>query len=412
MNQPGQTVAIVDWYWQGHHPTFFNQFILALEELRVDVVALCPSPEEAELAAEQNRKPAEEGSLRLGKTVFGKVTMALPRFMNLRPARIGVIDWTIRQFRGIEGQVKQLAAKSGRKVSAIFYACMYDFDFDWISAATPFLKIPWSGLYLHATSYRRPGVPHPGTGRVYNPEKMFGSRLCRAIGILDEAIVEQVSKSIGKPVVVLPDLTDGRFELEEEKHTITNRLKHFAAGRPIIGLFGHLQKSKGVLDFLEAAKQPEASGICFALGGEMAWSTFRDDLNQLQDLLAQCENLWTHLARIPDGDHMNSLLHSCDVLFASYRDFPHSSNIMTKAAVLRKPLIVSDGYLMADRVRRFRMGEVVAQGDSQALLEVALKIIKDPNGWIQGNQPQWEAYRREHSFERLKASLSSLLSHL
>jgi hypothetical protein len=103
-------------------------------------------------------------------------------------------------------------------------------------------------------------------------------------------------------------------------------------------------------------------------------------------------------------------MQACDVLSAAYIDFPHSSGIQAKAAALGKPLIVSDGYLMAERTRRFRLGEIVPQGNAPALLEAILKITNDPAAWIKGHNPLWENYGHEHSFDRLKAGLKELLA--
>ena len=374
------------------------------------MLALCPNPQEAELTAQQTRGEVADGSEDRGQTVFEEVNMAQRRFLHLRPARIGAMDWTLRHFKGIERQVMQLTKDSDQKVSAIFYACIYDFDFEWFSVVKPFLKMPWLGLYLHATSFRMPGLPNPGTGRLHNPAKMLGGRMCRGIGVLDEGIVAQASETIGTPVHALPDLTDERYDPDDKGQPIANRLKQAAAGRPVVGLFGHLQRSKGVLPFLEAAESADPSELCFALAGDMLWISYKDGSQRIHDLIASSENVWTHLSRIPDGQQMNALLMSCDVICASYLDFPNSSNIMTKAALLRKPIIVSEGYLMAERVKRHRMGEVVPQGDSQALLNAVLKITKNPSDCIEKNQPDWDAFIKEHSFEKLKTSMASLIS--
>lgn len=403
-------IALVEWNWTGHHPTYFNHFILAMEEIGVEILALCPNPCEAEELANKTRHDADENMLHRGRTRFRKIEVPARRFHDFRPRRIGAIDWTIRHFGGIEDQVREWALESGSKVDAIVYACIYDRDFEWVHLARPFLRMPWMGLYLHAMTYRMPGRFLPHTNRLPCPEKMFSSRLCKSIGTLDEGIVGRFSSAIGKPVVALPDLADERPAMNAEDRVLGERLRRFAAGRPVVGLFGHLQKSKGLLTFIEAARSPGASKICFALGGEMLWPSDEGENGQIRLALAQCPNLWTHLERIPTEPCLGDLMQACDVLSAAYIDFPHSSGILAKAAALGRPLIVSDGYLMAERTRRFRLGEVVPQGDAPALLEAILKITKDPAAWIEDHNPLWEDYGREHSFDRLKAGLRELLA--
>jgi glycosyltransferase involved in cell wall biosynthesis len=405
-----KTVALVDFHWAGHHPTNFNAFILALEELGINVLAVCPGPEEAKRTADETRRDSEVDIPCRGRTEFKKITIPHKRFARIRPARISAIDWTIRHFRGIEKQVREWTKESGSKVDAIFYACIYDFDFDWFHCAQPFLQLPWSGLYLHALSFRMPGQPNPVTGLLPRPEKIFRGALCRGVAILDEGISTQVATVTGKPVVVLPEPVDTRRTTKPEDRILSERLRRFADGRPIVGLFGHLKKSKGVETFVEAARRPAAAEICFALAGDLVWNFDGGARSDLEVALSESPNLWTHLARIPREPCLNALMESCDVIFAAYADFPHSSGIQAKAAALQKPLIVSEGYLMAERVRRFNMGEVVPQGDVEALIHAIVKVTTDPIAWHNENQPRWSDYLAENSFERLKTSFTKLIA--
>ena len=276
--------------------------------------------------------------------------------------------------------------------------------------AGKFLKIPWIGHYVHALSYRRPGCVHAVTGRVPSPGKMFGGSLCRGITTLDEGIAEQASSDIGKPVVAVPELMDVRPATTPNDRNLGEQLKRFAAGRPIVGLFGYLQKSKGIMTFLEAARLPGAADVCFAVGGGVEWPRGDGEAALIQAAVAECPNVWSHLARIPSELSLNHLLSSCDVIAASYVDFPHSSGIQSKAAAFGKPIIVSDGYLMAERVRHFRMGEIVPQEDAGAFLDAVLRITGTAGGWAGQQNPLWREYGSEHSFERMKSSLAELVA--
>jgi glycosyltransferase involved in cell wall biosynthesis len=403
-------IALVEWNWVGHHPTYFNHFILAMEELGVEVLALCPDPCQAEELANNTRREADAAIPHRGRTHFKKLNIATPRFGRLRPRRIAAIDWTIRHFTGIEGQINEWTKDSGIKVDAIVYACIYDREFEWLRWARPFLRIPWMGLYLNAMAYRMPGRFLPGTKKLPRPEKIFHGRLCQSVGTFDEGIAERFSNAVGKPVVALPDFADERPATNAEERILSERLRDFAAGRPVVGLFGYLQESKGLLTFLEAAQLPGASDICFAMAGDMLWPLQEDKVRQIRLAVAECPNLWTHLERIPTEPCLNHLMSVCGVLSAAYIDFPHSSGIQAKAATLGKPLIVSDGYLMAERTRRFNLGEIVPQGNAKALLEAILQITSDPAAWINNNNPLWTDYGREHSFDRFRSGIKELLA--
>lgn len=405
-------IALVDWNWSGHHPMYFNHLLRAFEDLGINVLALCPQPEEAAQTAAQTRTDSLAGQPGRGQTSFQKIRLPIQRFGRFRHSRpVGTL-WAIRHFNSIEHQIRTLSEASGEPVTAIFYACIYDWEFDWAHLAQSWLRLPWTGLYLNAPSYRMPGRVHPRTNRVPQPEKMFSGPLCRGIGILDEGIVDQVAASIGKPVVAFPDATDERPALSPEDQAPGEHLKKFAAGRPIVGLFGHLHESKGVSTFLEAVGMISPSEVCFAVGGEVFGNQPNGMADQIKLAAAKHAHLWHDLHRIDGEPRFNHLLAACDALCAAYWDFPHSSGLQTKAAVLQRPLIVSDGYLMAERARRYHLGEVIPQKDSRALRDAILKITRRPDTWRTENEPRWTEYSQTHSFEGVKISLKKLLAIL
>ena len=250
-------------------------------------------------------------------------------------------------------------------------------------------------------------------GLALRPKDIFQGSLCRGAAILDEGMASRFSTIIDKPVTVFPETTDQRMPGQAAGRVLEERLKRFADGRPVVGLFGHLRKSKGVLPLLLASRHPKMSDVCFAFGGEMVWGSFTSNESQIvRDILTNGANTWNHLLRIPDEEQLNSVLSACDILYLGYLDFPHSSGLMTKAALLHKPLIVSDGYLMAERVRRFKLGEVVPQGDVDALVDGITKITCNTKAWVAENQPRWSDYGCEHSFERLKEAFREIFNRL
>ncbi len=404
-----KTVAIVEWNWTGHHPGFFNNFILALEEGGFDVLAICPNPAEAAELANRTRRDSGAGMSGRGHTQYLEIAISSAAFRAGRSGGFRTVYWTIHFFRNIEQQVRAWSKLSKTKVNSVFYCCIYDWEFQWAHVAQPFLHLPWTGMYVHARSYRMPGSVNPVTGKVPRPEIMFRGRLCKSIAMLDEGKCQEMSKSIGKPVVVLPEVTDERQEVNLDGRRLGDQMESFAAGRPLVGLFGHLGLSKGILTFLEGAKKSNPSEICFALVGEIGWS--KEDDERISSIREHCPNLWCHLRRIPDEALLNHLMSKCQVIFAAYLDFPHSSGMTSKAVLLEKPLVVSDGYLMAERTRRFNLGEIIPQGDVDAFLAAVARITNNPAAWIAGHQPRWADYRQENSFERLKQKMKELIRH-
>ena len=161
----------------------------------------------------------------------------------------------------------------------------------------------------------------------------------------------------------------------------------------------------------ELALRPDARDLAFLFAGGVIWPVFNAEQRALfVRAVSEGPAVIYHGERVPDERAYNSLVQACDVLFAAYVDFPHSSNTLTKAAVFEKPIIVSDGHLMAARVREYRLGEVVPQGDAEAALRAIRRIVDDLPGWREKNKPRWAEYRERHSVARLNEALAGLLS--
>jgi glycosyltransferase involved in cell wall biosynthesis len=408
---PGRALALVDWYWGGHHPTYFAHFALALEHLGIRVLGLCPQPEEARrMVSELRAADATAPTATIPITTEFEQIPAVSRGRWL-PSRFYAVKQTVKRFRSIDRYVHRWQARTGITDCQIFYSCMYEWDFDYFKYVKPFLALPWSGLYIRPATVRNGAAVFderrvtPQVDRIYNDKRL------RGLAILDEGIREAFERQIRRPVVVFPDFTDERLPDSHEPAQLARRLRAFAGDRPVVGIFGHLQRSKGLTTFCAAAQNATLAGLCFAIVGEIDWLDFTpDERHRLQKCLAEAPNVWTHLARVPEEPQLNALIAECAALFASYINFPHSSNILTKAAVLHKPIVVSDGLLMAERVRRFRLGEVVPQDDPEAVSAAILSIVQDVDRWTRTHRPAWDSYRQEHSFAALESAFARVVS--
>ena len=98
------------------------------------------------------------------------------------------------------------------------------------------------------------------------------------------------------------------------------------------------------------------------------------------------------------------------MVYAAYKDFPNSSNILTKAAVLKKPVIVSDGYVMAERVRKYGLGEVVTEGDAEDIAKTLKRMLAEGYSENLESRARWDEYHSVHAVERLPECFEQLLS--
>jgi glycosyltransferase involved in cell wall biosynthesis len=324
------------------------------------------------------------------------------------PPGVKHIARTARSLHEVKKKIRAWEAEQGKAMELVFFACIYDDQFRRFKEAKWALPYQWSGMYLNSRPFRMPGTVNPQSGEKPCPARIFRAAKLHALAVLDEGVTAAAEKLCGRPVVVFPDLTDEG--VAKEQAGLLAKIKTFAAGAPVVAALGHMQHTKGVVTLARLAMDPANRDWCFAFVGEAQWGLFKpEDRALIAGLADRCPNVFAHFESVPDGENFNSAVQAADVIFAGYLNFPNSSNILTKAAVFRKPLIVSDGYVMAERVRKYALGEVVPEGDVAATGRAIREILQDKNTWLARRKPRWEEYHAQHSYARLKDSFSKLL---
>lgn len=396
-------VALVEWNWMGHHPTYFTLYAKALLEIGHNVIALCPEPENL---IQLLRKTGITDELLCRITLVSFRWQKPPSVPY--PKRLNCAFESMLTFRQVDRLLTKYERSENRNVDLVFFSCIYDHEFKYFHIFWKFIGRRWAGLYLHCRAFRMPGTVIPSNGQLPCPDRFLKAKNHHALALLDEGVGAQASALSGRSTVFFPDLTDA--SLAPEDTVLSAKLKAFAKGRAVVGSLGHLMHTKGTGQLARMAFRPALAGHVFALIGDLALDLFPvEDRQLLQSFNETAPNGFAHYRRVNDGPPFNAVFLACDVVYAAYLNFPNSSNILTKCAYFQKPVIVSDGSLMAARVREFRMGEVVAEGDVEAAEAAILRITEDIPSWIKANQPRWEDYRKIHSFQTLRGSFDELI---
>ena len=102
----------------------------------------------------------------------------------------------------------------------------------------------------------------------------------------------------------------------------------------------------------------------------------------------------------------DSLVQQSDYLFAYYRNFKKSSNVLTKGAFYKKPVIVSEKYLMGERVRKYKLGFSLSE-------EKTLDMYKNESiNRFEFDENLRQIFVDSHSVERLKTIFSRQLQDI
>jgi glycosyltransferase involved in cell wall biosynthesis len=391
-------VVLVEPHWHGHHGTYMRHFSRVLLEQGHRVTALCPYPAEP-------------------TTYLAKAHPELaPRFQAFHFSRPSPVPagtrWPERAF-AVKFWTETARAIAANRVDSPDLVFLNWLD-TYVHPYLPGVEIdrlfphPWSGLYFFPGEHRGTSR-HTGLARTLLTRGLpFRSRNCRGIAVLDEVAQTPLARQLApRPAVVFPDLTDETTPAGSE---LATRVEAAARGRKVIACVGSLSKRKGIYELIRICEQSRERGWFFVFAGKLDLIDFDD--RAVRDILRFVqrppEQALVHLQIVPDGNDFNSLVAASDLLYCHYLAFPHSSNLLTKAALLRRPVLVSDRHCMAERVMRHRLGAGAAEGDLAAIERGLTDILAAPREAGR----DFDGYLGQHLAACLQQPFNAILEHV
>lgn len=210
-------------------------------------------------------------------------------------------------------------------------------------------------------------------------EAWYKDPLWRGMGLLDESMCQTYSTLLPtKHFAYLPDITE--TALPEGPSAIVQAAQQRAAGRKIVFLGGSIGGQKNLAQWFELIKLADPTQWFFVQIGEIHRNTLTtEDVTALDEVLAvQPENLMLHTQYLPDERIFNEIINASDVIFAVYRNFRISSNMVGKAACFRKPILVSNRYLLGQRVTQYGIGRAVDEDNASAMISALAEVEATP----------------------------------
>jgi glycosyltransferase involved in cell wall biosynthesis len=220
------------------------------------------------------------------------------------------------------------------------------------------------------------------------------------------SLVNRCARPCRRKLALFPDVAS--------THSDTyGQLGFGAEGKICIGLFGQLDWRKGLIEFLRAARLAQLINpeLVFLLAGKLHIDNF-DEKTQFE-ILEFLDEPPTNLRCVLDGisseAEFNALLKQSDVIHLAYKNFAGSSNILSKAAHCRIPVIASPGNLIGRRVRDYSLGWTVAAETEQAYLDVVLGLSRKrlDQAQVAG---RWDAYLALHNLARMRSMFAQLIA--
>jgi glycosyltransferase involved in cell wall biosynthesis len=399
-----KTLVLIDMHLGGHHLMYLRLFSKILLELGCQVIVF--NPEVDALSTWLLANAPDSFSQFRGYAIQEFWFWQLSPLKRLPQPFHVLARWY--QARTLVG----FASKEvGVPIDFVFFNWLDDYLSRYLNAGLIQAVFPfnWSGIWF------LPRLSPPvisATVKARNQNQLcpaLNAKYCRGVGVLDEKIACQLQPKIAAPTICFPDITDAAAP--DLTYPVVVQLQNYRAGRTIIGLIGSLHKRKGFLTLLETALRAVNENWVFAFIGQLALHSFTEaERAHIQEAIRSApQNCFFYLENIPDEPQFNAVIQSCDILFAAYENFPYSSNILTKAAIFKKPIIATQGFCMGERVTKFAMGETIPEGNATDCQAAIQKMTLNPQS---PKQPNFELYLQDHSLERAKKCWQELLSGL
>ncbi|HEY1662540.1 MAG TPA: glycosyltransferase [Verrucomicrobiae bacterium] len=398
-----KTLGIIDPFWEGHSPSYFVMYWRILSGKQsasgqhFKLVGFSPQPEQTkQMLLDYGFANACIWPLKLSKrtkypkTLFGNARFAIANWRSLKRAVVaaesetGPIDFAINLW--LDPFLASFVPK--------------------VLVDTLFPK-PWVGLYIMPMTFR---IRQSRRWRLlekffprYGPVK---AGKCQAIFTFDEGTAVNMAAATKKLVLAVPDVADATAP--DQNDDLAGLIKKKSGRNQICAMIGVLCKRKGLITLIEAAKA-RPPGWFFVFAGGFAETDFPPaELETIKQFInSNPENSIFWLKYLPTEASFNAVVSACDVLYANYPWYPFSSGIVSKGALFKKPVIVSNRFLLAERVARYQIGWGLPEENVDALVDLLTHTDRQA---VEAKrlQARFEDYCAEHSEARLSTLLDQL----
>jgi hypothetical protein len=262
------------------------------------------------------------------------------------------------------------------------------------SAATA--SIPWAGLCITPEQISAQQAPQK-LPEYYQLAGYQGT--C----FLDEALLESYRTHYPtKHFEFLPDITE--TDLPTMPSSLALDIKRHAGGRTIVFMGGSIGKQKNLSRWVDMVLNLDPAQWYFVQIGRISLNNLTPDDEQALALLKQQQpaNLYVHSDYLPDETDFNAIIAASDVIFAVYRDFYRSSNMLSKAAYFEKPILVADRCLMGERVTKYAIGLAVPADNAKCIQAGLASLLK-----LEGLATKFANYRADFNSSEFSRRLDT-----
>jgi glycosyltransferase involved in cell wall biosynthesis len=213
----------------------------------------------------------------------------------------------------------------------------------------------------------------PWVALIFDPRKeqietLIKSVNCEGIGVVSEAAYKELKELTKVPVALISDFIPdypSRFELNRENTKKT------------ISLIGSLTKRKNLDLFVSAAFSKKGKDFNWLIYGQLDKDglKFTTKMRLHKLIYSKPKNIKFNFSYLSDTD-FNEALNDTSILFLAYKNWPHASNLLTRATFNRIPVITSQGFEIGELVNEFSLGILLRENNQKNLFQ-AIEALSD-----------------------------------
>ncbi|HBS86797.1 MAG: hypothetical protein A2W91_12265 [Bacteroidetes bacterium GWF2_38_335] len=393
------TIYLIDFLSEGHHSTYISMISETFLKMGNNIVIIYPDTNFLESEIKKWKKEIDQ-------EIYINTPVSEYKNQSLRYKVLN--NWR----RSIQS-IKKARKKSGLRPDLVFFCWLDNMRFHRdhrliIKGFIKFLEIKftynWSGIYFHPVQYSENAKEEIGS---WNFDRIFQLKKCIGVCMLDEFVIEKTERNIKKTVIHFPDFSSCDIAPES---SIYYQLKMFSKDGFLIGSIGALGERKGLIPLMNLAIENSDGSLKFAFIGKIQKDQFSpDNLKRFLDFVEKKpENCFFYLDKVDTEGEFNKIISAFDAIYAAYLSFPSTSNMVFKACLLNKPLIVNKGYWMEKVVRKNNLGVVIDLDNSNFIANIILDLKANIDSGV--FNPNYDLYLSENHPEKIEEKLKLLLN--
>jgi len=234
--------------------------------------------------------------------------------------------------------------------------------------------------------------------------QIYGAPSCRAILLLNEDMPDILSERFpGTSFIKFPDFIEPITI--ERSPDICKEVLNQAKKRKILLFSGRMIPKRNFIPFLKIVKGLDyEKWLPCAIGSLKKEDYTNEEWDFIKTTIAACPDLFLRTMR-PDDYELNALIRMADLFWLAYKNHPHSSNMLTRAANYKTAVVATQGSLIASRAKRYELGIDINPYNSIAAAQAINDFITfeiSPSGQQQ--------YATEQSIDTLDKIIGKLLT--